>query len=124
CTSAELTALFKTLEAELVPLVKKIARSTKKPRVEILERRFPRSQQEEFGRLIARDMGFDFEAGRLDVSTHPFCSGLAPDDVRITTRYSEDDLTGSLFGIMHEAGHGLYEQGFDRAYYGTALAEA
>ncbi|MEZ0227181.1 MAG: carboxypeptidase M32 [Planctomycetota bacterium] len=124
CTSAELTALFTRLEAELVPLVKKIVSSKKKPRVEILERRYAKAKQEEFGRLVAKDMGFDFEAGRLDVSAHPFCSGLAPDDVRITTRYAEDDLTGSLFGIMHEAGHGLYEQGFDRAWYGTPLAEA
>jgi carboxypeptidase Taq len=123
-TSVELTALFSTLEAALVPLVKKIVGAKKKPRVEILERHYPRAKQEEFGRLVASDMGFDFEAGRLDVSAHPFCSGLQPDDVRITTRYREDDLTGSLFGIMHEAGHGLYEQGFDRKYFGTALADA
>jgi carboxypeptidase Taq len=122
-TSAELTRVFKTLELALVPLVKKIVASPRKPRVEVLERHYPRAKQEEFGRLVAADMGFDFGGGRLDISAHPFCSGLAPDDVRITTRYAENDLTGSLFGIMHEAGHGLYEQGLRRETFGTALSE-
>jgi carboxypeptidase Taq len=124
CTVKELTALFEGLEKKLVPLVKKIQASSRKPRIDVLERNYPRAKQEEFGRLVAADMGFDFEGGRLDVSAHPFCSGLSPDDVRITTRYAENDLTGSLFGIMHEAGHGLYEQGLDRKSFGTPLAEA
>jgi carboxypeptidase Taq len=123
-TTAQLTQLFSGLAAELAPLVKKIVASPKKPRVEITRRKFPREKQEELGRLVARDMGFDFEAGRLDVSPHPFCSGFAPSDVRITTRYKEDEMTESLFGIMHEAGHGLYEQGFRPEHFGTPLAEA
>lgn len=123
-TSAQLTQLFSALAAELAPLVKKIVASPRKPRVELLRKKFAPAKQEEFGKLVARDMGFDFEAGRLDVTAHPFCSGFAPTDVRITTRYKEDELTESLFGIMHEAGHGLYEQGLDPKHFGTPLAEA
>ncbi|MFZ3082295.1 hypothetical protein [Rhodoferax ferrireducens] len=58
-------------------------------------------------------LGFAFEAGRLDVSTHPFCGGVA-EDVRITTRYSEDDFMRSLMGIVHETGHARYEQNLPR----------
>ncbi len=123
-TTKGLTELFTALEKDVVPLVRAIVASPRKPRIEILSRNYPRAKQEEFGRLVANDMGFDFDAGRLDVSAHPFCSGFAPTDVRITTRYAEDDLTGSLFGIMHEAGHGLYEQGVDLSQFGTPLAEA
>lgn len=123
-TTEGLTALFDELEAGVVPLLKRIVASKRKPRSEILVRRYPREKQEAFGRRVAGDMGFDFDAGRLDVSAHPFCSGIVPTDVRITTRYDENDLTGALFGIMHEAGHGLYEQGLDARWLGTPLAEA
>jgi carboxypeptidase Taq len=58
-------------------------------------------------------LGFDFEGGRLDISTHPFCGGVA-EDVRITTRYSEDDFVRSLMGIVHETGHARYEQNLPR----------
>jgi carboxypeptidase Taq len=58
---------------------------------------------------ISKALGFDFERGRLDTSVHPFCGG-SPDDVRMTTRYSEDDFTESLYGVIHETGHAIYEQ--------------
>jgi carboxypeptidase Taq len=64
-------------------------------------------------------MGFDFECGRIDVTTHPFCSGASPLDVRLTTRYDEHYLPMSLFGLMHEAGHGLYEQGLNPEHAAT-----
>jgi carboxypeptidase Taq len=69
-------------------------------------------------------MGFDFESGRIDTTTHPFCSGMGPSDCRLTTRYSEEDFTVSLYGIMHEAGHGLYDQGLLKEHYGTPLGSA
>ena len=62
---------------------------------------------------VMRLLGFDFEAGRLDVSTHPFCGGV-PEDVRMTTRFREDDFLGSLMGTIHETGHGRYEQNLPR----------
>jgi carboxypeptidase Taq len=69
-------------------------------------------------------MGFDLEAGRLDVSAHPFCSGTCPRDVRLTTRFQERDMRSALFGSMHEAGHGLYEQGLDTAHEWTPMGSA
>ncbi|MGL6110440.1 MAG: carboxypeptidase M32 [Rubrivivax sp.] len=68
-------------------------------------------------------LGFDFEAGRLDVSTHPFCGGV-PEDVRMTTRFREDDFLGSLMGTVHETGHGRYEQNLPRDWLGQPIAEA
>lgn len=118
----DIEPVFTALRQELVPLVAKIKSSEKKPRS--LEGRFPAQKQREFGAMIARDMGFDFEAGRLDVSAHPFCTSFSPLDVRITTRYDESDFSGSLFGIMHETGHALYEQGFEAKNTFTPLAEA
>ncbi len=61
-----------------------------------------------------KTIGFDFDHGRLDTSLHPFCGGV-PDDVRITTRYSEDDVVSALMGIIHETGHAMYERGLPRA---------
>ena len=69
---------------------------------------FSIASQRELGVQIMKRLGFDFEHGRLDVSLHPFCGG-SPDDLRITTRYCEDDFMQGLMGIMHETGHSLYE---------------
>ena len=68
-------------------------------------------------------LGFDFDAGRLDVSTHPFCGGV-PEDVRLTTRFRDDDFLGSLMGTVHETGHGRYEQNLPREWLGQPVAEA
>jgi carboxypeptidase Taq len=68
-------------------------------------------------------LGFDFDAGRLDVSAHPFCGGV-PEDVRMTTRFREDDFLGSLMGTVHETGHGRYEQNLPRELLGQPVAEA
>jgi carboxypeptidase Taq len=70
---------------------------------------FAIEKQRALGVEIMQLLQFDFDGGRLDVSTHPFCGGV-PDDVRITTRYREDDFAGSLMGIVHETGHARYEQ--------------
>lgn len=70
-----------------------------------------------------RLLGFDFDAGRLDVSAHPFCGGV-PEDVRMTTRFSSDDFLGSLLGTIHETGHGRYEQSLPREHLGQPVAEA
>jgi len=69
-------------------------------------------------------MGFDWNAGRLDTSPHPFCVGLTPNDVRITTRHTEKDFSRALFGMIHEGGHGLYEQGLDEANYGLPVCDS
>jgi len=78
-----------------------------------LEGPFPRDIQKVVGLEMMKTLGFDFDHGRLDESAHPFCGGT-PDDVRITTRYDEGDFITSLFGVIHETGHALYEQGLPK----------
>ena len=79
---------------------------------------YPVAVQQEFNARVAASLGYDFGAGRIDTTTHPFCTTLGPHDVRLTTRYDTGDFTSSLFGVMHEAGHGLYEQGLPAADFG------
>ena len=109
-TAEEIGPVFAELRRHLVRMVEQIA-AVDRPRLQALECPFPVALQEQFGRRIMEEMGFDLEAGRLDISVHPFCSGIGPEDVRLTTRYEENGITQSLFGIIHETGHGLYEQG-------------
>jgi carboxypeptidase Taq len=79
---------------------------------------YPVAGQQELNAMVAAAVGFNFEEGRIDTTTHPFCTTLGPRDVRLTTRYDENDFTSSLFGVLHEAGHGLYEQGLPDDQYG------
>jgi carboxypeptidase Taq len=123
-TTAEVTRVFSALRQELVPLVSAIIASGKRPRTEILERQYPVERQEVFGQAAAAAVGFDFEGGRLDVTTHPFCSTMGPGDCRITTRYNARHFNESFFGILHEAGHGIYEQGLDPKHFGTPMGSA
>jgi carboxypeptidase Taq len=123
-TSAEVTAAFTPLREELVKLVSGIRDSGVKPPHEILTRTYPPAAQAKFGTRVAAAIGFDFDRGRLDVTTHPFCSGFGPGDCRLTTRYDEHHFPGAFFGTMHEAGHGIYEQGLDRDAFGTAMGHS
>src|SRR5574341_66767 len=123
-TTAHLTRLFADLRAPLVRLVLAIATTGKKPDASIFDRPYPVDRQEAFGRAAAAAIGFDFERGRLDVTTHPFCSGIGPGDTRLTTRYNPRDLGDAFFSILHEAGHGIYDQGLDPAHYGTPMGQA
>jgi carboxypeptidase Taq len=113
-TVEELDPVLAGLRERLVPLVGAILDSGRPP-VTIFEQDFDIAGQETLGRQVIDDLGFDMEAGRLDVAVHPFCSGSSPHDVRLTTRYSPDLLTMSLYGTIHETGHGLYEQGLPDA---------
>ena len=122
-TAATVERLFSQLKEELVPLVQEI---TKSPRAHQAQqaaarlRRFPLEGQRAFLREVTESLGFDYRRGRIDVSLHPFCSGTGS-DVRMTTRYSEDQPLDALFSSIHETGHGLYEQGLPPAHLGTAL---
>lgn len=117
--AATIARLFAELKKELVPLVREISEAAKaRPPVGL--RGFPTGQQREFLRAVVERLGFDFGRGRIDVSLHPFCSGTGA-DVRMTTRFKEDEPLDSLFGAIHEAGHGMYEQGLSQPDYGTAL---
>jgi carboxypeptidase Taq len=120
-TAAEIETVFARLSAELVPLIESIGKSQRKPDAEILKRDYPVELQKVFARSAAAAIGFDFAAGRIDVTTHPFCSGIGPGDCRITTRYNPRFFNESFFGTLHEAGHGIYEQGLDPERYGAPL---
>lgn len=117
-TTREAARVLQELRASLVPLIEQIAGSRRTPPIGILQRHYPRAAQEAFGRRAAEAIGFDFQRGRLDVTDHPFCASLGPADCRITTRYDEHFLPSALFGILHEAGHGIYDQGLCSEHYG------
>lgn len=85
---------------------------------------FPVAAQEAFNQEVALAFGFDFSSGRIDTTAHPFCTTLGPKDIRLTTRYDEQDFTSSLLGVLHEAGHGLYEQGLLVEHFGTPAGTA
>ncbi len=123
-TSENLTRVFSGLRDELVELVGAIAESGKKPDENILTRTYPIDQQEAFGKIAAAQIGFNFDNGRLDITTHPFCSGIGPGDTRLTTRYNTHHFSESFFSIMHEAGHGIYDQGLNDEYYGTPMGSS
>ena len=84
---------------------------------------FPVERQRALCERVMRLLDFDFDGGRLDVSTHPFCGGV-PEDVRMTTRFREDEFLGSLTGTIHETGHGRYEQNRPRALLGQPVSQA
>ena len=84
---------------------------------------FPIDMQKALGERFMKAIGFDFDCGRLDVSHHPFCGGT-PEDVRITTRYDEDDFTSSLMGVLHETGHAMYERGLPEAWRRQPVGQA
>jgi carboxypeptidase Taq len=122
--ASNLTTVLAKLRDALVPLVSAIRESGHHPDLSIMTRRFGIEQQTALGREVAASIGFDFNRGRLDVTAHPFCTGLGPHDHRLTTRYQENLLTSALFSTMHEAGHGIYEQGLPVEQYGLPAGEA
>jgi carboxypeptidase Taq len=115
---------FAGLRAGLVPLVQACAAARRRPDDAVLRRAYPVDAQRRFVTQVAERIGFDFHRGRLDTTAHPFCSTLGPDDCRITTRWDERFLPTALFGVLHEAGHGLYEQGLRGEWYGLPPGEA
>ncbi|MEE2641232.1 MAG: carboxypeptidase M32 [Planctomycetota bacterium] len=119
----EIENVFTSLREALVPLIEKVVGSSRQPDHQITSRRFDVDAQRKVGMEAARLIGFDFNAGRLDVTHHPFCCTLGPNDCRLTTRYSENHFNSAFFGTMHEAGHGLYEQGLRKDQFGLPTGE-
>lgn len=114
----DLKSIFSSLRDQLVELIKKTQQAPRQPDIDILRRRYPIEQQKLISRHAAELVGFDFKRGRLDETSHPFCTNLGPDDCRILTRYEENWFPGGLFGTLHEAGHGMYDQGLRTNWYG------
>ncbi|WP_293004620.1 carboxypeptidase M32 [Nitrosomonas sp.] len=106
-----ITPIFERLKRELIPLIEAIQNHPQQPDTSFLQGRFALDKQEALARKISQDIGFNTEQGRIDVSVHPFCGGSHPTDVRITTRYKDSDFIESLYSVIHETGHALYEQG-------------
>ncbi|OGC89172.1 MAG: peptidase M32 [candidate division Zixibacteria bacterium RBG_16_53_22] len=123
-TTEIITGVFAGLRNELVELIARIKDSGKAPDRGIIARNFAIERQEQFGKEAASAIGFDFASGRLDVTVHPFCTGIGPTDVRITTRYDENHFPQAFFGILHEAGHGIYEQGLPKEHYGIPCGDS
>jgi carboxypeptidase Taq len=121
-TTAEVDKAFRDLRAELVPIVEAIGDRVG-PSTEPLHRRFEEARQWEFGLSVIQDFGFDMERGRQDRSAHPFTIHFSPNDVRITTRLDEHFFSPAFFGTLHEAGHGMYEQGVAPELARTPLAQ-
>jgi carboxypeptidase Taq len=120
--AADLTPVFADLQQQLTPLLPRLQKVTDAADPAKLESgNYPIAMQQQFNRLVAEAIGFDFEAGRIDTTVHPFCTEMGPRDCRLTTRYNERDFTSSLSGTMHESGHGLYTQGLDAAFFGTPM---
>ena len=117
-TTAEVAVVLNDLKNDLVPLIQQIEGSSIRPDVSFLSRNYPVDQQEKFCRWASAKIGFDYDRGRLDVTHHPFCSEMGPSDVRIATRYDESWFGTAFFGTLHEAGHGIYEQGLRSDQYG------
>ncbi|MCU0967760.1 MAG: carboxypeptidase M32 [Rubrivivax sp.] len=122
-TSATVDRLFGDLRQWLPALIDRVvAKQAAEP---VVEPRgpFPVDAQKRLGERVMRLLGFDFAAGRLDVSAHPFCGGV-PEDVRMTTRYDEREFLSALMGTIHETGHGRYEQNLPRGWLGQPVSLA
>lgn len=120
--SAEVDRLFGALKSWLPELIQRVRARQATERVIEARGPFPIAAQQALCERVMRLLRFDFDGGRLDVSTHPFSGGV-PEDVRLTTRYSETEFDKSLMGTIHETGHGRYEQGRPRAWLGQPVSE-
>ena len=123
-TAASVAEVFTPLRERLVDLLGDILGSKTGPTNTFNELKLPVDQQKAFVKAISAEVGFDYERGRLDESTHPFCSGSHCNDVRMTTRFHEDNVNDALGSTLHESGHGIYEQGLPEEHIGTPMGLA
>lgn len=121
-TEESIDQVFTPLRERLSRLVQRIAEK-KPPRNDFLNREYPEAIQARFGQSIMKDLSYDLNQGRLDISAHPFTTTLGPRDVRITTRYFPTNMLSGLFSIIHESGHALYEMGFDDTIRSSSLGD-
>ncbi len=119
---SKLDTLFSELRSAIVPMIPAIMKKQDTLDKRFLQQTYPIDIQKKCNHEIAQKIGFDFSRGVLAESAHPFSMGINPFDVRITTRFKENDFTYSLFSTIHETGHALYEQGLPDEYIPTPLA--
>lgn len=121
--TSDIDRLFDDVRKQLKPFIDQILQK-QKPREDFMYRTYDKQKQWDFGMDLLRQMGYDFEAGRQDLSSHPFTIHFHPNDVRITTRTSENNLHEMIWSTIHEGGHALYEQGIPAEEYGLPCGEA
>ncbi len=122
-TTKILDPLFENLKNELKILIQKYKVKNLEESLKPIKRNVSKENQEKIGIFLLNEIGFDFDRGRVDVSVHPFTSGTM-NDVRVTTRYSDDFLPASLFSILHEGGHAIYEQNLDKENFKYPAGES
>jgi carboxypeptidase Taq len=122
-TAAGVASIFAPLREATLKLLEEIPNRFRPPDTGILRGHFPGDLQEKFARAAAARLGYDFSAGRLDVTAHPFSTGVGPGDARITTRYDEHFFPMAFFGVLHEAGHAMYNQGLPPEHWGAPRGE-
>lgn len=122
-SSASLDTLFSNVKSWLPELIDEVIEKQSSEQFVQPEGQFATEKQKALGLEVMKLLQFDFEHGRLDESVHPFCGGV-PSDVRITTRYDENEFVQSLMGIVHETGHARYEQGLPKSLAGLPSGEA
>jgi len=122
-TVAMIDTVFEQLIPELKNILDKILSA---PQVDdsFLRQNFPKQSQWEFGMELIKNLHYDLQAGRQDISEHPFTTSFSPQDVRVTTRIDENDFGNMTWSCIHEVGHALYEQGLPVSEYGLPLGEA
>jgi carboxypeptidase Taq len=121
-THASIAAMFADIKPSLVTLTRAIATSKNPVDDSLLHSDFPVEKQRELTLRLVQAVGFDLNRGRQDEAAHPFCANFGRDDVRLTTRYDTGYLGQGIYSSLHEAGHGMYEQGSPPEYEGTVLA--
>lgn len=121
-TTEKLDVLFKELRDAIIDLLDRIKNSQNTPNESIFKGDFPKEEQKAFGINVLKVLGYDLEkTGRVDESMHPFTTNFGNKDVRITTNYDIDDFRPALFSLIHEGGHGIYEQNIPDDLQGTLL---
>ncbi len=113
-TVEQVTPIFDRLRAGTREILDQITPRQSSVSDVVLYRSYPRQAQLDFATSVIKQLGFDLETGRVDLSAHPFCTHFDATDVRLTTRIREHDLRSCLFGLIHESGHGMYEQGVSK----------
>lgn len=122
-TVDEIDTLFKEVKEKLSPFTQSIFEK-EKPDNAFMFLNYPHQKQWNYGVDILKQLGYDFEAGRQDLSEHPFTTSFSPQDVRVTTRVDENNLYDMLWSCIHEGGHALYEQGLNPVEYGMPCGQA
>ncbi|MCB9046013.1 MAG: carboxypeptidase M32 [Chitinophagales bacterium] len=122
-TVSMLDPVFEEVRKQLPGLLESIKQSEQVDDA-FLSGHYPKDKQWDFSLDVLKQIGYDFEAGRQDLSEHPFTTSFSPQDVRVTTRVNEHDFASLLWSSIHEGGHALYEQGLPASQYGLPLGAA